>query len=554
MLAAIGSGLLLGAAFLFPQLSWMGWFALAPLFLCLRERDAKGNFLMGFLVGVPWFLVSCHWVRHVTWPGLFALAGIEGIWLGIWLALAGRFHARWRYLLLPTLWVAAEMTRSKGSLGFSWNLMGHLAPEALLPMVQVWGVYGLSFVIVAANAFIAATVYRLGPRAVWLRTPEGAGTFFALPVVWLLIGSLVLRWADIPTPDRLLRVGMVQGNFPQSLKWAVPVDEAVTRYVDLTSRLVKESRPDLVVWPEVAIPTVLSEQPKLLAYLQEWTEVWHTPLYFGVMDRDMREKGEDGPLYNSAVYLDPESQTQFEPTNEVRLASFFLRGAETGTPGSLILPSVVASTHSSEQIVYDKARLLQFGEYVPWSEWIPFVQRYVENRGGGAYSSGKVGRVIATKWGDLGTIVCSESTFSGLARRAVLNGAVLLVNMTNDAWYLKTAAARQHALQCRFRALETGRAVVRVANTGWTRVYLPDGSIHGSIPWWTTDAETVQAPLHSHLTFQTRVGDFLGWLCLVCVGLSLLISGEGTTDTTGESSKEATEGLTEEEEENPESP
>jgi apolipoprotein N-acyltransferase len=68
--------------------------------------------------------------------------------------------------------------------------------------------------------------------------------------------------------------------------------------------------------------------------------------------------------------------------------------------------------------------------------------------------------------------------------------------------------------------------VVRVANTGWTRVYLPDGSVRGEIPWFTTEAETVEVPLYSHLTFQTRVGDFLGWLCLVCLGFSLLISRE----------------------------
>jgi apolipoprotein N-acyltransferase len=333
-------------------------------------------------------------------------------------------------------------------------------------------------------------------------------------------------------------VGLVQGNFEQSLKWQVPVSDAVTRYVELTKDLVKNTRPDLIVWPEVAVPAVLSEDPGLLGYLEKYAAAWRTPLYFGTMDRDMRTDGENGPLYNSAVFLDPARISGLPEPTEQRLVSYRLRGTEVDIPRSSVLPAVVASPRTSDLVVYDKARLLQFGEYVPFNYLIPFIQRYVETRGGGAYSMGTIGRVLATRFGDLGTLICSESTFSGLARRSVLNGAVLLVNMTNDAWYKKTAAPRQHALQSQFRAIETGRAVVRVANTGWTRVYLPDGSVLGEIPWFTTEAEAVEVPLYSHLTFQTRVGDFLGWLCLVCLGLSLLISRERVPEEVGETEEE----------------
>jgi len=138
---------------------------------------------------------------------------------------AGRFHARWRFFLLPMLWVAAEMVRSKGPLGFSWNLMGHLSPETFLPIAEVWGVYGLSFVFLVSNSLIAGILVRTGQKQDWLKMPDGAVT---LSSSRLVVGHRGLCLLDRrpPTSQGYVRVGMVQGNFEQSLKWTVPVKDA----------------------------------------------------------------------------------------------------------------------------------------------------------------------------------------------------------------------------------------------------------------------------------------------------------------------------------------
>ncbi len=514
------TGLGMGFIFLDSHFAPLVWVALVPLMLLIRDHDKVANFLTGWLVGFLWFFISCHWLRHVTWAGWFCLALVEGIWLGIWMVLAGRFQLRWRLLLFPMLWVCMEMLRSKGIVGFSWNLLGHVA-DPIADMAQGWGVYGISFVGVASSSLITGAILLFTGRIPWVRMPEGAGFFLLLPLIWL--GIAWYETVPIPKPDGQIQVGLVQGSFPQSLKWTVPIQEAVSRYVEETNELVDQKRLDLILWPEVALPVVLSEEPKLVEYLVHQIREWNTPLLFGVLDRDFRF-GPGGPLYNSAVLLDswklPDIELPLVPPQVSRM----LRGESPVLEESRILAPAYAVAQATPVRVYDKARLLPFGEFVPLGSIFTFIQKFVENRGGGAFSPGRAGGVLETRFGELGPLICFESTHPGLARKAVLGGAVVLVNMTNDAWFLQTAAMRQHALQCRFRAIESGRAVIRSANTGITAVYLPNGQVVSRLPVWTRTSTIAEVPLYSHLTFQARVGDFFGWLCLICFLFSLWLS------------------------------
>lgn len=526
------TGLLLGFAFLDSSFSIWAWIGLVPLILILRDQDLPGNFLKGWLVGFCWFLVACHWIRHVTWIGCFSLCLFEATWLGVWMMIAGFFPLFWRILAFPSLWVTAEFLRSKGELGFSWNLIGHLSGP-LAPLAQGWGVYGISFLIVGFNALLAwlAAYYILKRKPATM--PEGAGFFMLLPLIWLGIGWWVIQ--PVPKPADQIRVAIVQGNFPQSLKWQVPVQEAVDRYVNETERLVFNEPIDLICWPEVSIPAILSQSPPLLDYLTNKVVDWRVPLLFGILDEDCRGI-KPFPLFNSAVLLDPLELQSNQKLNGPREVSWFLRGDNQKASSSSLLPSAEASfadlgvlgppsswRRNGREVVrvYDKARLLPFGEYVPMGRILTFIQDFVEKSGGGAFSSGWVGKVLETGFGPIGPMICFESTHAGLARRAVLNGAVVLTNLTNDAWFLQSAAAEQHALQCRFRAIETGRAVIRAANTGISGIYLPNGELISKLPPWTTAGEAVDVPLYEHMTFSVRVGDFFGWLCLVCLAFSL---------------------------------
>ncbi|MCA9446555.1 MAG: apolipoprotein N-acyltransferase [Candidatus Omnitrophica bacterium] len=524
-LFALGTGVFLGLVFLLPVFSRLVWIAAAPIFLCVRFRQNKDNFISGLLIGIPWFLISCYWLTYVTVFGLICLALFEGAYLGVWLLLAGRFPSPWRNYVFPVLWVACEFVRSKGPLGFSWNLFGHLA-YPIESLAQTFGVYGLSLVVAAVGVIVASLIRSerdetTGPM------PEGSATFLALPLLWLALALFVYINAPTPKEDRKIYVGVVQGNFPQSLKWNTPLDEALSRYVELTNETVQESHPDLVIWPEVAMPAILSNQPNLLNVLERRTDQWETSLLFGVLDEDFRREteGGEGELYNSVVFLDYRSDERLGPVQDPVAVSRHLRGPLTEEPNrSRFLPSAYSEEHHYPPKIYDKSRLLPFGEYVPFKKLLPFIQDFVEKQGGGVFSAGREGKTIPTAFGDIGPLICFESTHPGLARESAENGANLLVAVTNDAWFGNTAAARQHALQSRFRAIETGRAVVRVANTGITALYLPDGTVAERLPTWQALSQTWVVPLYSHLTFQFRVGDFLGWLALGCLGFSLLLT------------------------------
>lgn len=532
-MASTLTGLMLGFAFLDSRLSMWGWIGLVPLILLLRYKDHSRNFLAGWLVGFFWFLVACHWLRHVTWIGCFSLCLFEATWLGLWMMLAGLFPLFWRILVFPSLWVAEEFLRSKGELGFSWNLIGHLSGP-LAPLAQGWGVFGISFLMVGFNALLAWLVacYLLKRRLAAM--PEGAGFFLILPLIWLGVGWWEIQ--PVPKPSDQIRTAIVQGNFPQSLKWQVPVQEAVDRYVNETSRLAFNEPVDLICWPEVSIPAILSESPSLFEFLAGRVIDWRVPLLFGILDEDSRSR-KPFPLYNSAVLLDPADLNSSQKFTDPRQVSWFLRGEpQQKASGSAILPSAEASFPDLGVLgspsawrnnlrdvirVYDKARLLPFGEYVPLGKVLTFIQDFVEKSGGGAFSSGRAGKVLETRFGPIGPLICFESTHAGLARRAVLNGAVVLANLTNDAWFLQSAAAEQHARQCRFRAIETGRAVIRAANTGISGIYLPNGDLTSELPPWTVSGAIADVPLFEHLTFAVRVGDFFAWLCLVCLAFSV---------------------------------
>lgn len=515
---SLAVGALLGAIFLFPALHRLAWVAVGPVFFLVRHQADRRNFLAGLCIGAPWFLISCHWLTHVTVPGLLCLALFQGVYLGIWLLLAGKFPSPWRNYLFPVLWVTYEFVRSKGPLGFSWNLIGHHAYPIEI-FSQSVGVYGLSLIL-AGTGVLASTFFRNDRDESTAPMPEGSGTFLILPLIWMGVAFFVFWNAPPIRSDGKVHIGVVQGNFEQSLKWSVPLEEAVGRYVDLTDKIVRESHPDLVIWPEAALPMVLSKQPSLIAGLERRVREWESSLLFGVLDMDFRGvTGEqEGLLYNSAVLLDFRSESGMPSVSSPSEVSAYLRGESDGEGGS-----APARDRRRAPQVYDKARLLPFGEYVPFRKILPFVQDFVEKQGGGAFSQGVEGRILTTAFGDIGPLICFESTHPGLARKAAHNGASLLVTITNDAWFGNTAAARQHALQSRFRAIETGRAVVRAANTGITALYLPDGSVAESLPVWEAQAASWVVPLFSHLTFQYRVGDFLGWLCLVSTGFSLLL-------------------------------
>jgi len=164
---------------------------------------------------------------------------------------------------------------------------------------------------------------------------------------------------------------------------------------------------------------------------------------------------------------------------------------------------------------YDKFHLVPFGEYVP--EWIPFLHTLVPEIAD--FKPAKDMGVIQARGISYGSLICYESLFPEEARGRVLNGAEVLVNVTNDAWYGTTPAAWQHFQAARMRAVETGRYVLRAANTGVTAIIQPDGVVRSIKPWWIQTVLLGTYQLSKIQTNYVRWGDWPLFGCLIMLAV-----------------------------------
>ncbi len=252
----------------------------------------------------------------------------------------------------------------------------------------------------------------------------------------------------------------------------------------LSDRALEEG-PSLIVWPETAIPDVLAWHPDYRQRISAWVEEHRTPLLFGAVG----EAGED--YLNSAFFVQP------GPSDE----SLWGR--------------------------YDKVHLVPYGESVPFKQVFPFLKRMVEARGGGEYLPGTAMPLFEIDGIRFGVLICFESTLPRLARQYARSGADFLIVMTNDAWFLKSTAPYQHAMQSAFRAIENGLPVVRAANTGLTCAYDARGRLLASMPIYEEGVLTVEIQAEQRRTLYSRWGDFpiqlaLGMVLGYFAGLFLL--------------------------------
>ncbi len=475
------SGLLLATAFPRLDLAWMAWFALVPLFLVMTQRP----FWCGFVAGIGFFAPVLYWLNIVmtTYGGLHPVFSLVAyLLLTVYLALFFgaatwascrllRKRALSPLLTLPVLWVALEYLRSFLLSGFPWASLGY-SQQSLLPMIQsadLFGVYGLSFLIILVNAALALAMARVRSGQ---RLPWGALTAALLLVT---LNYAYGSWRLASEPDQRaqsLTVGLVQGNIDQSVKWDPAYQQqTIDRYRELSRAASTAADVELLVWPESATPFYFQEHSPLSQLVREVPRESGASLIFG--SPAYEREGEGYRFLNSA---------------------FLLSGA-----GEVMGRS-------------DKIHLVPFGEYVPLGEFLPFIDKLVA--GIGDFSPGELSPL---PFGEarVGVLVCFEGIFPELARDYVRRGSDLLVNVTNDAWFGRSSAPYQHLAMVRFRAVENRIWVARAANTGISALIAPSGRIGAQTPIFEPRFLTAEAGLGAVPTLYTRSGDLFPALFLV---------------------------------------
>jgi apolipoprotein N-acyltransferase len=480
---AFGSGLLLALSFPRPDLASVAWFGLVPLFLVMEQRPLR----CGFAAGVGFFGLVLYWLNIVmtTYGRLHPVLSVVAyllliaylsLFFGVVTWAACRCRERLGLspiLTLPVFWVALEFLRSFLLSGFPWATLGYSQQShlSLIQSADLFGPYGLSFLLILSNATLAATVPLLQQKR-WRHLPWPA----LLVTVILFAANLGYGFFRLEgQPDlrkRTLQTLLVQGCIDQSVKWD-PAYQArtVAIYRNLSLGRGDEGPVDLVVWPESAVPF----------YFQEGG-----PLTEAVVQV---------PLKTGAYLLLGSPAYEVVNRRERYLNSAFLLSPEGTRLGRS-----------------DKVHLVPFGEYVPFGRFLPFVDKLVV--GIGDFSPGTVSP-LPMNGARIGVLVCFEAIFPELARDYVRKGSDLLVNITNDAWFGRSSAPYQHLAMSRFRAVENRIWLVRAANTGISAIVAPSGRIIARSPLFERLALRGPVGLGARPTLYTRFGDILPTLFLV---------------------------------------
>ena len=486
------SGVLLIFSFPNFDFEFLAWLALVPLLFAIEGKGLYQSFKLGFLTGLVSFLGILYWIIvavHTYGNVALILSALVLLLLVAYLSLftgAFTFFVRLvenragirSVLVAPLLWAALEYLRSFLLTGFPWAFLGY-TQYLNLPFIQMsdtTGVYGLSFMIVLVNATLFS-IFKQWPKKIfpWKEAAVTALLFTAL----LTYGYTKMKAVDRQASrSPTLKVGLVQGNIDQSIKWDESFQLETLKIYKKLSMAVAEDKPDLIIWPETATPFFFQEAKEYQPFILEIPEKANAFLLFGTPFYRV-DKGKVNH-YNSAFLVSPSKEL-------------------IGT--------------------YDKIHLVPFGEYVPLKEMLFFVGTSL-GEGIGDFKSGKKITSLSIPQGKFGLLICFEIIFPDLCRRFVKTGADFLVTITNDAWFGKTSAPYQHFATAVFRAVENRVFVARAANTGISGFIDPKGRILQQGGIFTEEAMSGTIRIMKEKTFYTKYGDVFSWLCS---GLSILL-------------------------------
>ena len=537
-LAAICSGILYAACFAPFNLTWFCWIALTPLIAAIWFSGAESrypwlrNLLLGYVAGLTFFWIVFSWLTTVTVLGWFVLEFYMALYFAIWAWFCGLLRPRagrrksagsgkWGEMLaqarttatpapspwvkstnnlrlafvLAAAWTTVEWLRGWVFSGFGWNNLG-VALHDYWPLIQITeltGVAGLSFLVAFANVIVLTTAYRLVVEA---RTRVMRPHFDFTVTMAAIVGVLIfgLRATQISPPTKPLRVAAVQSNVPQTQKFDPQFTRRIFDQFRRLSEIALRSNPppDLLVWPESSMPGPVLADQESYKFVMDLAASADTDLLLGTIDVDQQD------VYNAALLV---------------------------------------SDGGEHVQVYRKIHLVAFGEYVPGRHTVPLLAQIVGDQVPADFKAGKEPTVFTLTNSEIhvAPLICFEDTIGELTRQFVLPnetspGANLIVDVTNDGWFQRSAGSHQHLANAIFRCAETRRPMIRAANTGVTCFINQFGRVTQMLRDDTGSTFTegvltgeIKVPTEQELTFYVRHGELFAKMCAVITLIAIAI-------------------------------
>lgn len=534
------------------------WVALVPLLLLVRTFGPLRGLATGvYIVSALYQLVTLQWMRlgdptmYVAWLALaFYLAAYWPLFVG----LSRVAVHRWSIPLVvaaPVIWTGLEYLRAHLLTGFAWYLVGHTQYRwlELIQISDITGAYGVTFVVVLANAAIASLIPTSWLARCGLTGPARSGDGETSAIAyqpaagWTTAVACIVCVAGVLTYGVIRRhqaefqpgprVALIQGNFVASLRR--PPEEyatVLTTHRKLTGMAVRE-QPDLIVWPETMFPWPLFSTPADLTLAdlkriapQVPTDLWRDPEVAKALATESQMAG--AAMMIGLEAIEPSEKTGIRHHN----SAAFIR-PDVGLAGR-----------------YDKSHLVPFGEYLPFAKTLPWLQAFTPYPPGWGLTAGEGAAVFEYGGWRMAPVICFEDTVPHLVRGVVAAGSDhergaevdVLVNLTNDGWFHGSSELDQHLITAAFRAVECRVPVVRAVNTGISAVIDGDGAIRepevfldgatGKPTSWRDpetgrwkkqlDAAVIQTvPLDARRSLYVRWGD---WFAVSCLVLTVLLA------------------------------
>jgi len=488
------------------ELGFLQWISVIPAAIVLiesiRDKDVKlkkmyGRGLIFFWV---YYAVVFHWFFYMyplDFAGLSNGASLVVVLVAcLGLSFLQAFFSAFAFVLITAIsrtknveklplftpfiaaavWTVAEWFQTVGWWGVPWGRLplGQIDATLLVRSSALFGSYFVTFTIIAVNFLLAMVLINVGARKL------GIVLSTSLFCLNLVLGVVVT--VSYNDNGETVCVAAAQGNISSSEKWdADSLDNTMAVYADLTERAATNGA-EIVLWPETALPYDLFKSEKLHTYVSELAKENQVTILVSAFTEDEKS----GLLYNSVIEVKPD-----------------------GNFG---------------ETIYSKQRLVPFGEFVPMRELVMFLFPPLANVGmlDEDLLAGETSAVIPTESGNVGCGICFDSIYETIIIDSVRNGAELIAISTNDSWFSNSAALDMHNSQSRLRAIETGRYVVRSANTGISSVIDPLGNVKEELGALKSGYVISDVRLKNGTTLYTVIGNAFVYLCMAfCVAITI---------------------------------
>ena len=501
-------GILFSLTVIFPQIGSFEWIALIPALLAIltlipdptvKYRRLYG---LGLVFFWPFYAVNFHWFFYMypldfagmSRPASAVVVTVACLGLSLFQALGAALlfplmgvatrgkwlskHTILHPILFACLWTALEWWQAhSGWSGVPWARLAIGQAENVLSLqsAAIFGSYFITFLMVAVNGLLAYMFLHPSRRVLCAALAAG-----------LVFGNMAfgaIRMAAVKDMGEPVKVAAIQGNKGSLENWSFTTMDKVMEVYGELSREAAENGAELIVWPETCIPANIDRQGWVYEYVTELSQECGVPILCGLFTRVAEGSDAD---YNSIVAALPD-------------------GTVHGT-------------------VYNKRNPVPFGEFVPFRDLVMTVipplaeiNTLDEDIPAGADSV-----VMELDVGNVGPLICFDSIYERNALDSIGNGAQILAVSTNDSWFTDSRGVWMHHAQSQLRAIETGRYVVRSANTGVSSVINDRGEVLELLEPLKTGYVLEEAYLSDRVTVYSVIGNVFAYVCVAVCAAAIL--------------------------------